>query len=395
MKKINRLAFIIIVVFFSLTACNLPLGNQGGNVDENAVNTQVAQTVQAAQEGNTIVITATPKGGQAIPSITPVTLPTLANATTPPTVTATPDTCNQAQFVTDVTIPDGSSLFASSAFVKTWRIKNIGTCTWNTNYSLVTVSGDDLGASAVMALPANVPPGGTIDLSVNLVAPATNGKYQQNFKLRSDTGLLFATGVNAAYPLYVQIQVIHFYALTLMPTLDLGSLPLIPLEISVYNFASSYCAATWKNNSLTVLPCPGTTSDATGFIVRDDSPHLQDGKQYSGPTIFTHPQWVDNGTIAGFYPAIAIQNGYHFRTTLGCGQGGSACDTQVQFNYSSDGGPIKNFTTWMIKYGDAPTVVDLDLSSLAGHNVAFVLAVSANGTSAQDWIHWVNPRIIK
>jgi Ig-like domain from next to BRCA1 gene len=395
MKKINRLAFTTILALVLLTACNLPLGNQGGNVDENAVNTQVAQTVQAAQGGNTIVITATPQGDQTIPTITPVTLPTLVNATTPPTLTATPDTCNQAQFVTDVTIPDGSSLFAGSSFVKTWRIKNIGTCAWNTNYALVTVSGDDLGAPAVMALPANVPPGGTIDLSVNLVAPATNGKYQQNFKLRSDTGLLFATGVNAAYPLYVQIQVIHFYALTLMPTLDLGSLPLIPLEISVYNFAGSYCAATWKNSSLTVLPCPGTTSDATGFIVRNDSPHLQDGKQYSGPTLFTHPQWVDNGTIAGFYPAIAIQNGYHFRTTLGCGQGGSACDAQVQLNYSSDGGPTKNFTTWMIKYGDAPTVVDLDLSSLAGHNVAFILAVSANGTSAQDWIQWVNPRIIK
>ena len=396
MRKIRNSVFALILAAFALVSCNLPIGSQNSNLDQNAINTRVAQTIAAAQSVNpTIIITATP-AAQEMPTITPAPLATLVAPTAiPSTATATPDTCNQASFIDDVTIPDGSKIFSGASFIKTWRVKNIGTCTWNTNYALVTFSGDNLGAPAVSVLPANVPPGGTIDLSVNLTAPASNGKYKQNFKLRSDSGLLFATGANSAYPLYVQIEVIHFYALTLMPTIDFGSLPLLPLETLVYSFANNYCSAVWKYSGTDVLACPGTTSDATGFVVRNDSPYLQDSIKYTGPTLFTHPRWIDNGTIAGFFPALAIQNGYHFKTTLGCGQGGNACDANIQLNYSADGGPTQALQSWNVKYANAPIAVNLDLSSLAGHNVAFVLAVTANGTSAQDWVQWVNPRITK
>ena len=40
-------------------------------------------------------------------------------------------TCNWAQFVADVTVPDGTSYAPSTAFKKTWRLKNIGTCIWS------------------------------------------------------------------------------------------------------------------------------------------------------------------------------------------------------------------------------------------------------------------------
>ena len=187
---------------------------------------------------------------------------------------------------------------------------------------------------------------------------------------------------------------IHLYLFTLAPTLDLGGLHFFPLEALIYDFAQNYCTAVWKTGS-GVLPCPGTTSDAAGFVVRNDSPYLQNGTQYNGPTLFTHPQWIDNGTISGNYSGIDILNGYHFKATLGCGQGGNACDAILQLNYSSDGGPLKNFKQWSISYGNAPIDVDLNLSALAGHNVKFTLGVSANGTSGQDWVQWVNPRIVQ
>ena len=38
--------------------------------------------------------------------------------------------CDQAQFVSDLTAPDGSSFAPGAAFTKTWRLMNIGTCTW-------------------------------------------------------------------------------------------------------------------------------------------------------------------------------------------------------------------------------------------------------------------------
>ena len=37
--------------------------------------------------------------------------------------------CDAAQFVGDITYPDGSLLTRNSTFVKIWKIKNIGTAT--------------------------------------------------------------------------------------------------------------------------------------------------------------------------------------------------------------------------------------------------------------------------
>lgn len=395
MKELLKKSLAAGICLCILVSC-VPTTSRTDGVDENSINTMVAQTVGASgANSNVVIVTATAEAGEP-PTITPNSLSTATpNIAATATLTPTEDACNRAHFVDDVTIPDGSEIFAGNTFVKTWRIQNVGTCTWTTAYKLVTYSGDDLGAPSETALTASVPPGGSIDISVTLTAPSTDGDYQQNFKLKSDTGYLFATGTSYQAPLFVEIKVIHSYVITLAPLLQFNFQQLFPLESPIYNFATNYCSATWKTSSSTVLPCPGTTSDAGGFVVRDDSPYLQDGTQYTGPAIFTHPKWVDNGTIAGFFPGIDIQAGYHFRATLGCGWGGNACEATVQLNYSSDGGPTTNLTQWVIKYGDEPVDVDIDLSSLAGHNVKFILGVSAKGTSAQDWIHWVNPRVIK
>src|SRR5271157_1067465 len=56
-------------------------------------------------------------------------------------------TCNWAQFVADVTVPDGTTLAPGATFTKTWRLENIGNCTWTTSYALVFSSGSAMGAS--------------------------------------------------------------------------------------------------------------------------------------------------------------------------------------------------------------------------------------------------------
>ena len=55
-------------------------------------------------------------------------------------------TCDWAQFITDATVPDGTSFAPGTAFRKTWRLRNIGTCTWTTGYSLVYDSGEKFSA---------------------------------------------------------------------------------------------------------------------------------------------------------------------------------------------------------------------------------------------------------
>src|SRR5215207_4418716 len=91
--------------------------------------------------------------------------------------------CDQAQFVSDLTAPDGSSFAPGAAFTKTWRLRNIGTCTWTQSYNLVWVGGELFGAPQSLKLSADVPPGGMVDLAVNLTAPTTIGNYKGFFKI--------------------------------------------------------------------------------------------------------------------------------------------------------------------------------------------------------------------
>lgn len=392
----KRLVSISVLMIFAilLTSCGFSIQGNTPPLDENAINTAVAQTL-AANGG--IAATITPQAGvptntvQALPSITPQPLATVAPQPSP---TPTTDNCNRAKYETDVTYPDGSVLAPDTAFIKTWRLTNTGTCTWTTNYAIVFSGGDQMGALAATNLPGNVAPGTTVDVSVQMKSPSADGKYAGNFMLRSDSGLIFGTGASHMAPVFVSIEVVK---LQVVPTLNFGGfLPLIPLEFLVYNFGANYCVANWRNASDPgFLACPGAKTDAAGFVVQVDSPKLQDGNTVNGVGLFTHPQWIDGGSISGTYPILAVENGMKFKTTLGCGFGGAACDVRFMLRYRIDGGVLQELNHWDIKYADAPLKLDVDLSSLAGKNVNFVLQVVTNGSSAQDWAYWVNPRIVK
>jgi hypothetical protein len=71
------------------------------------------------------------------PTSTPVPPTAVPPTAVPPTNTPIPIPCNQASFVTDVTIPDGSSFVAGASFVKTWRVRNSGACAWGSGYSII------------------------------------------------------------------------------------------------------------------------------------------------------------------------------------------------------------------------------------------------------------------
>ena len=102
--------------------------------------------------------------------------------------------CDMAKFIEDVTVPDGTLFSPGTAFVKTWRIENLSMCTWTTSYSLVFVRGYLMGAPVVINFPTPVPPGATVDLWANMIAPSTSGHYYGFWKLRDDTGRIFGVG---------------------------------------------------------------------------------------------------------------------------------------------------------------------------------------------------------
>jgi uncharacterized protein YkwD len=100
------------------------------------------------------------------------------------------DCTNNASFVSDVTIPDNTNINQGSTFEKTWRIRNTGTCTWNDHYSMIFVNGDQMNSIASIPF-KETPPGGTLDLSVDLVAPSADGNYTGNYELHNAARQMF------------------------------------------------------------------------------------------------------------------------------------------------------------------------------------------------------------
>jgi len=124
------------------------------------------------------------------------------------TATANPLACNKAEFVTDVTYPDNTVVPAGNNFVKTWRLKNTGSCAWTSGYKLIFASGDGMGgAGSVQLTNGTIPPGSSVEASINLIAPAADGTYQGNYRLQSSDGKTFGIGPSADGFFYVKIVV--------------------------------------------------------------------------------------------------------------------------------------------------------------------------------------------
>jgi len=198
-----RLTLILVIAMLIVSACNLPRA-QSETPDPNAFLTAAAQTVQVQLTLDALL---TPQATMTPPaSETPA--PPTETSTPPSTATATP-ICDQAQFITDVTVPDGTVFQPGETFTKTWRLKNLGVCTWTSGYQLIFDSGDSMNGPATQALAGSVAPNQTVDISVTLKAPTTPGTYRGYWKLRNAAGVLLpVTNGFQGTSFFVEIKVV-------------------------------------------------------------------------------------------------------------------------------------------------------------------------------------------
>jgi hypothetical protein len=196
------ISFLLINVV--LAGCGL-LGAPQPTPDQLA--TSVAQTV-AAELTQPAEETPIPPSPTSV-AVQPTPTATEPQPTPTNTLTATVDeaACYRVEFVTDVTIEDDTTFAPGATFRKIWRLRNVGECTWTTDYALVFVDGDQMDGADAIPLPREVPPEGTIDLSVDLTAPDEEGTYQGNWQLRNDTGRLFGIGDEWDESFWVRIAV--------------------------------------------------------------------------------------------------------------------------------------------------------------------------------------------
>jgi photosystem II stability/assembly factor-like uncharacterized protein len=283
--------------------------------------------------------------------------------------------CDSAQFVSDLTIPDGSSFAPRAALTKTWRLSNNGTCTWNTNYSVVWAGGDGMGPTTSVRLPVSVPPGQMLDISVNLIAPSAAGHYKSLWKLSNASGSQFGIGSSGNDPFWVDINVIDINAV-------------------VYDFVTNAPYAQWKSGA-GLLPYPGTSGDSRGYSFSVNNPHLEDDSFASEPGLLTVPQNKFNGYIQATYPEFQVQAGDKLQTLVNCEFGASACYVTFRIDYILPNGVQKTLWSWKEAYDRRFYRANLDLTSLTGQKVKFVFMLLSTGLASGDRAIWGSPRIVR
>ncbi len=140
------------------------------------------------------------KGFFIAPTIVSNSTPLILETQTPLPATATPPCENNLVFMQDVTVPDGQHFLAGQPVVKTWQVRNDGSCAWVRGYSLRLVDGVAMGAIDRQALPEAVP-GDVVEITIQFTAPAQPGTYRSAWKAYDQTESPFGVQI------YVEIIV--------------------------------------------------------------------------------------------------------------------------------------------------------------------------------------------
>jgi hypothetical protein len=213
MRKKLPIWLPLLVLGLSILACSMP----GSISVEDQIRTQIVQTAENQPSNTPFVFepsalsSLTPTSDATL-TLTPTytstsTVVVIPTHTTIPSPSGTSKPCDVATFVMDVTVNDGEKFSPGQSFVKTWRLKNVGSCTWTTNYEAIFESGNHMSGPNDVNLTKEVAPGETIDISVNLVAPGSTGTYRGNWKLRNEDDEVF--GLTSGGPFYVEIKVVN------------------------------------------------------------------------------------------------------------------------------------------------------------------------------------------
>jgi hypothetical protein len=183
--------FIWLFIALALVACGL----QPSDGEDSAASTPTPIAITQTTPTPNTTPTVQPSATRTNPPPTNRPAPQQPTAVLPPTSASTgPGGCtNSSQFVSDVTIPDGTRVNPSVPFVKTWRMRNNGTCAWNNTYSFVRTEGTLAPSTDPVVVP-NTPPGATADISVTLYVSAsapTGSDQTARFQLRDPNGRNF------------------------------------------------------------------------------------------------------------------------------------------------------------------------------------------------------------
>lgn len=180
--------------------------------DPSLVLTEVYQSAETMRAATATAMALTPSPEALTPTLTltptlPLTMTVTPTGQTPTLGPTSPAGSLRVVFGGDITVPDGTVFAPNTPFKKTWRLINGGTVTWTTAFSLVFMSGEQMSAPPNMPILSDVAPGGTVDVSIDMIAPSAPGRYVGNWMMRDPSGALFGIDPEAKYPIYIDITV--------------------------------------------------------------------------------------------------------------------------------------------------------------------------------------------
>jgi len=214
-----------------------------------------------------------------------------------------------------------------------------------------------------------------VDVSLTLKAPTDPGTCQGFWKLRNPAGQIFGLGDNAEKDFWVKVKV------------GTG-------QTYTYDFLVQAPDASWTSSgggSEEPLTFGGADDDPDGVAKLKDDITLENGKQ-AGMTLVMAPRQTEDGKVSGIFPVYTVQVGDAFKAKLGflehCGSG------QVLYQlWYKEGDSQALLQEWRKACDGHLELVEVDLSSLKGKQVQFVLTVLADGSPEDDLAIWGSPRI--
>jgi hypothetical protein len=188
--------YITIIILALLLAACAPKATPMPTPDIDAIQTAAAKTVVAE-------ISAT---AAAAAALTPLASPTSEPTSAAPTVTVTMTMgvlltpgligtplglCDDAAWVADVTVLDGTLMTPSQEFLKTWKVRNTGDCVWGAGYTVVYGGYNDKMSGVPAALSTTVTSGQDVEISVQFIAPTKAGEYLSAWRMANPRGYAF------------------------------------------------------------------------------------------------------------------------------------------------------------------------------------------------------------
>ena len=199
--KLTKILLGLSVAVLALSAC----GPRVSTPNPEQMKTYVAETIavqltrtEIARPSETPAPTLAPSPTLAPPTAT-VAVPTAAvglpTSTTAGPATATPPPAQTGvdAGVWTYSVPvDGSNIQAGGKFSVVVTLMNTGTTTWNTSYYIMHTGGPAMGAPTEIAMPYDVPPNMSVQITIEFTVPTETGKVKSDWMIVNPNDVGFA-----------------------------------------------------------------------------------------------------------------------------------------------------------------------------------------------------------